>query len=284
MAGRDALGRRGVGDRGRRAGAPPALPLGVLQGAGGRRAQGTPAAARPAGARLLKSMPAAKREFIFKDLRLFFRDNTQWSQLILLAVLLLIYIFNIKSLPIHSGERIPFSLVIVISFLNLGLAGFVLAAVAARFIFPAVSLEGRQMWLLRSSPLDPGAMLWSKYWIGTVPAAAARPGDHGADQLAAPGRPVHDGGERRHHPAVHPGGQRAGAHLRRLLPPVRDRERRADPHQFRRGGLHDGEPEPARAGDHARGAARGGAASRLSSRGRGRAHTAACSSREGRSW
>jgi len=57
----------------------------------------------------------------------------------------------------------------VISFLNLGLAGFVLAAVAARFIFPAVSLEGRQMWLLRSSPLDPGAMLWSKYWTGTVP-------------------------------------------------------------------------------------------------------------------
>jgi ABC-2 type transport system permease protein len=57
----------------------------------------------------------------------------------------------------------------VISFLNLGLAGFVLAAVAARFIFPAVSLEGRQMWLLRSSPLDPSAMLWSKYWTGTVP-------------------------------------------------------------------------------------------------------------------
>ena len=122
----------------------------------------------PLGA-VLRSMPAAKREFIYKDLRLFFRDNTQWSQLILLAVLLLIYIFNIKSLPIHSGERIPFSLVVVISFLNLGLAGFVLAAVAGRFIFPAVSLEGRQMWLLRSSPLDPQAMLWSKYWTGTVP-------------------------------------------------------------------------------------------------------------------
>ncbi len=122
----------------------------------------------PLGA-VLRSMPPAKREFIFKDLRLFFRDNTQWSQLILLGVLVLIYIFNIKSLPIHSGERIPFSLVIVISFLNLGLAGFVLAAVAARFVFPAVSLEGRQMWLLRSSPLDPEAMLWSKYWTGTVP-------------------------------------------------------------------------------------------------------------------
>ncbi|HEY3012668.1 MAG TPA: hypothetical protein VGJ36_07985 [Gemmatimonadales bacterium] len=118
---------------------------------------------------LLGSVSPSKREFILKDLRLFFRDNTQWSQLILLAVLLLVYLFNIKSLPLHSGERVPFRLVIMVSFLNLGLAGFILAAVAARFIFPGISLEGRQMWLLRSSPLDPGAMLWSKYWIGTVP-------------------------------------------------------------------------------------------------------------------
>jgi ABC-2 type transport system permease protein len=117
----------------------------------------------------LRFLPPSKREFILKDLRLFFRDNTQWSQLILLAVLLMVYLFNIKSLPLHSGERVPFRLVTMISFLNLGLAGFVLSAVAARFIFPAISLEGRQMWLLRSSPLDPQAMLWSKYWIGTVP-------------------------------------------------------------------------------------------------------------------
>src|SRR3954453_4723630 len=118
---------------------------------------------------VLRFLSPSKREFILKDLRLFFRDNTQWSQLILLAVLLMVYLFNIKSLPLHSGERVPFRLVTMISFLNLGLAGFVLSAVAARFIFPAISLEGRQMWLLRSSPLDAGAMLWSKYWIGTVP-------------------------------------------------------------------------------------------------------------------
>ena len=119
--------------------------------------------------RLLRSVSPSKREFILKDLRLFFRDNTQWSQLILLAVLLMVYLFNIQSLPLHSGERVPFRLVTMISFLNLGLAGFVLAAVAARFVFPGISLEGRQMWLLRSSPLDPRSMLWSKYWIGTVP-------------------------------------------------------------------------------------------------------------------
>jgi ABC-2 type transport system permease protein len=120
----------------------------------------------------LRGLPPIKREFILKDLRLFFRDNSQWGQLILLAVLLLVYLFNINSLPIHSGERVPFGLITLISFLNMGLAGFVLAAIAARFVFPGISLEGRQMWLLRSSPLDPEAMLWSKYWIGTVPLLA----------------------------------------------------------------------------------------------------------------
>jgi ABC-2 type transport system permease protein len=119
--------------------------------------------------RLLGRMPAARREFVLKDLRLFFRDTTQWSQLILLAVLLVVYVFNIKSLPLFSGEKVPVFLVSLVVFLNLGLAGFVLAAIAARFVFPAVSLEGKQMWLLRSSPLDLQALLWSKYWTGTLP-------------------------------------------------------------------------------------------------------------------
>jgi len=130
----------------------------------------------PAGSRwtaalevLLQWLPADRREFILKDTRLFFRDPTQWSQLILLAVLIVVYLFNIQALPLFSGERFPASVLTLVVFLNLGLAGFVLAAVAARFLFPSVSLEGRQMWLLRSSPLDLRAMLWSKYWIGTVP-------------------------------------------------------------------------------------------------------------------
>jgi len=118
---------------------------------------------------LLRFLPVAKREFVIKDIKLFFRDTTQWSQLILLAVLVLVYLFNIKTLPLHRGEAVGFFYVTLVSFLNLGLAGFVLAAIAARFIFPAVSLEGRHMWLLRSSPLDLRALLWSKYWVGTVP-------------------------------------------------------------------------------------------------------------------
>lgn len=118
--------------------------------------------------RMLRPLGVLKRELILKELRLFFRDTTQWSQLILLAVLVVVYVFNIKFLPL-KGEGITFFLVNVIPFLNLVLAGFVLASIAARFIFPGVSLEGRTLWLLRSSPMSVRDLLWSKFWVGTTP-------------------------------------------------------------------------------------------------------------------
>ena len=120
------------------------------------------------GYRLLAPLGNLKRELVMKELRLFFRDTTQWSQLILLAVLIVVYVFNIKYLPLH-GEGVTFLLVNVIPFLNLVLAGFVLASIAARFIFPSVSLEGRTLWLLRSSPMPVRDLLWAKFWVGTLP-------------------------------------------------------------------------------------------------------------------
>lgn len=119
--------------------------------------------------RMLHRASPLTREFVYKDIATFLRDSTQWSQLILLGVLIAVYLFNIKSLPISSGEGIPAFMVTLVVFLNQGLSGFVIAAVAARFIFPAVSLEGRQLWLLRSSPLDLRLMLLSKYLVGITP-------------------------------------------------------------------------------------------------------------------
>jgi ABC-2 type transport system permease protein len=124
--------------------------------------------ARRAGHFVLQPFGILRRELVMKELRVFFRDTTQWSQLILLAVLVIVYVFNVKFLPL-SGAGITTFLVNTIPFLNLGLAGFVLASVAARFIFPAVSVEGRTLWLLKSSPLPMRSLLWSKFWIGTLP-------------------------------------------------------------------------------------------------------------------
>lgn len=119
--------------------------------------------------RALGRSEPSTRVMVAKEIRVFFRDTTQWSQLILLGVLVAVYVYNITVLPLYTGEQISFLLINAVSFLNLGLAGFVVAAIAARFVFPAMSIEGRMMWLMKSSPLDVRTIFWSKYWVGTVP-------------------------------------------------------------------------------------------------------------------
>ena len=49
------------------------------------------------------------------------------------------------------------------------MAGFVMATVAVRFVFPAVSAEGAAFWIIRTSPISMRDFLWSKFWTGLVP-------------------------------------------------------------------------------------------------------------------
>ncbi len=118
--------------------------------------------------RMLSNMSPTRKQLVLKELRVFARDSTQWSQLVMLAVLLVVYVANVRYLPL-SGEGMTAVLRNVIPFLNLALAGFVLASIAARFVFPSVSLEGRALWLLRSSPFSMRDLLWAKFWVGAVP-------------------------------------------------------------------------------------------------------------------
>ena len=56
-----------------------------------------------------------------KDTRTFFRDNTQWSQMLLLGALVVVYLYNFSALPL---ERSPIRLEFLqnqIGFLNMGL-------------------------------------------------------------------------------------------------------------------------------------------------------------------
>lgn len=109
------------------------------------------------------------RAIVQKDIKLFFRDTSQWSQLFLLLALMVVYIYSFKLLPL---ERSPLPTIFIqnlISFLNLGMVGFVTSAVAVRFVFPAVSLEGESFWIVRSSPLPLKDFLWAKFWSSVLP-------------------------------------------------------------------------------------------------------------------
>lgn len=117
--------------------------------------------------RVLKSLPflhPTTRALFIKDIKLFWRDTTQWSQLLMLAALLLIYFFNIKSLPLRSMY-----LKNLISFLNLGLAGFVLASIGTRFVYPSTSLEGQSFWVIHAAPVSYRRFLLEKFFIFLFP-------------------------------------------------------------------------------------------------------------------
>jgi ABC-2 type transport system permease protein len=114
---------------------------------------------------LVRPFSLPTREIIKKDIRTFFRDATQWSQLFLLMALIAIYLYNFSILPIDKSPLPTLFFQNLVSFLNLGLAGFVIAAVAVRFSFPAISLEGESFWIIRSSPVGLKGLLWSKFWI-----------------------------------------------------------------------------------------------------------------------
>jgi ABC-2 type transport system permease protein len=117
---------------------------------------------------LTRPFPGPLRALVLKDVKTFLRDTTQWSQLLLLAGLVVIYLYNFSVLP-SNFTFATFFLQNVFAFLNLGLAGFVLSAVGARFVFPSVSAEGSSFWIIRSSPLAVKSFLWSKYWTALPP-------------------------------------------------------------------------------------------------------------------
>ena len=107
-----------------------------------------------------------------KDARTFVRDPAQ-SQLLILCSLIVIYLFSVKSLPVDvvQGAYMQ-TFKNALAFLNLGMAGFVMAGIAIRFQFTSVSTEGRAFWMLQSGPVSPRRFLWTKALPGFFPMIA----------------------------------------------------------------------------------------------------------------
>lgn len=104
-----------------------------------------------------------------KDARTFFRDAGQWSQLLLLLALVAIYLMSIKALPFDVLTFDTATYRNAVAYLNLGMGGFVLAAVSARFLFPAVSAEGRAIWIVRAAPMGARELVRAKFASGVLP-------------------------------------------------------------------------------------------------------------------
>ena len=114
--------------------------------------------------RLFARADPPMRAMIGKEVRTIGRDVAQWSQLFLMAALLFMYLYNIRMLPLGGDARAP-----IVAYVNLGMAGFVIAAICLRFAYPSVSAEGKAFWLIQSAPISYRDFLKVKVLVYAAP-------------------------------------------------------------------------------------------------------------------
>jgi len=114
--------------------------------------------------RLLARADPPLRALIGKEVRTIGRDVAQWSQLFLMAALLFIYLYNIRMLPLGGDARAP-----LVAYANLGMSGFVIAAICLRFAYPSVSSEGKAFWLIQTAPVSYRTFLVVKVLVYALP-------------------------------------------------------------------------------------------------------------------
>jgi len=118
---------------------------------------------------LLNFLSRESKAFAVKEIRTFFRDSSQWPQLFLMAALIAIYLYNFSVLPLDNSPIKTVYLQNLFSFLNIGLAASVLSALSARFVFPAVSMEGEAFWIIQAAPVLIKKFLWIKFFLYCIP-------------------------------------------------------------------------------------------------------------------
>ena len=105
-------------------------------------------------------LPARLRRIVLKDLRGFARDATQWTQMVIMMGLLTIYALSLRRLPVDIDRP---EIRTLIAFLNLTTISLILATFTSRFVYPLLSLESQQLWLLGLLPTRRSTLLLVKF-------------------------------------------------------------------------------------------------------------------------
>jgi ABC-2 type transport system permease protein len=116
--------------------------------------------ARLLDARLFSFVGRPVRALLLKDVRVFWREPAQWTQVMIFVGLLTIYVLNLRN--VSYDLRIPFWSTLI-SYLNLTACALTLSTLTTRFVFPQFSLEGRRLWILGMAPLGLPRVLMQKF-------------------------------------------------------------------------------------------------------------------------
>jgi ABC-2 type transport system permease protein len=102
---------------------------------------------------------------IMKDIRSFLRDPLQWSQALIFFGLLGLYFSSFRSF--HYNEMPPIWRNLIV-FLNIFSVSSVICSLAARFVFPQLSLEGHSFWILGLAPTGMRRILLTKFCLASL--------------------------------------------------------------------------------------------------------------------
>ncbi len=100
-----------------------------------------------------------------KDLKVFWRDTSQWSQFVIFFGLLGLYVLNLRNVSYDGSSEMWAGFV---SFLNLGASSMTLATLTTRFVFPQFSLEGKRLWLVGMIPHGVQRAVMQKFWLSSA--------------------------------------------------------------------------------------------------------------------
>jgi ABC-2 type transport system permease protein len=113
--------------------------------------------------------PTPGFQVFYERTKTFLRDPAEWSQLFMIAALVVVYLYSFKALPVERSPLQTEYVTNLISFLNVGMTGFIITSLAGRFVFPAVGAETAAFWLILSAPLSVGRYLLYKFVFYIIP-------------------------------------------------------------------------------------------------------------------
>ena len=117
---------------------------------------------------LFRRLPQPARALVVKDVKLFWRDATQWTQFTVFFGIMAVYAATLRNRAVPEYEHYR----TWIAAMNIGASTLILATLTSRFIFPLVSLEGRRFWIVGLAPLTFRQLLAQKFWLSVCTTSA----------------------------------------------------------------------------------------------------------------
>jgi ABC-2 type transport system permease protein len=86
-----------------------------------------------------------------RDLIRFIREPSQWLHFMIMLVLVSVFVSSVASIETEFREPFLMSVVYLVIYL---FNAFLIAAMALRFVYPMMSMEGEALWVMRSVPFS----------------------------------------------------------------------------------------------------------------------------------